>query len=117
MITPLECSLVGQRQRVNILAGSRAAQLYGATEALEEYYCNYGVNPDYRRRLEAGGLRVSGLGDGGEIRIVEGADHPWFLATLFLPQARSRPTRPHPLIAGYAAAVTAGRVGSHPTPA
>jgi CTP synthase (UTP-ammonia lyase) len=105
VITPLECSLRGQRERVNILAGSRAAHLYGATEPAEEYSCSYGVNPDYRRRLEDGGLRVSGVGDAGEIRIVEISEHPFFLATLFLPQARSGPTTPHPLIEGYAAAV------------
>ncbi len=86
-------------------AGSRAAELYGATEIVEDYYCNYGVNPAYHARLEAGGLRVTGVGDEGEIRIVELPGHPFFLATLFLPQARSTPARPHPLIAGYASAV------------
>jgi CTP synthase (UTP-ammonia lyase) len=73
----------------------------------EDYYCNYGVSPDYRRRLEAGGLRVSGVGAEGEIRIVELPGHPFFLATLFLPQTRSTAARPHPLLAAYAAAATA----------
>ena len=41
-------------------------------------------------------------------RIVELPDHPFFLATLFLPQARSTAASPHPLLAGYAAAATAG---------
>jgi CTP synthase (UTP-ammonia lyase) len=50
---------------------------------------------------------VSGLGEDGEIRIVELPDHPFFLATLFLPQARSTSATPHPLLRGYAAAVTA----------
>jgi len=52
---------------------------------------------------------VSGLGGAGEIRIVEIPDHPFFLATLFLPQSRSTASRPHPLLAGYAAAVAAHR--------
>jgi CTP synthase (UTP-ammonia lyase) len=90
---------------VTVLPGTRAARLYGAAEATEAYYCNYGVNPDYRQRLVDGGLRVSGVGGQGEIRIVELPGHPFFLATLFLPQARSSPGRPHPLLAGYAAAV------------
>lgn len=94
---------------MTIVPGTRAAALYEAGEAMEDYYCNYGVNPDYRRALEAGGLRVSGLGDAGEIRIVELPGHPFFLATLFLPQTRSTASRPHPLLAGYAAAVVAGR--------
>ena len=88
--------------------GTRASALYGVTEATEDFFCNYGVNPDYHRRLEAGGLRVSGLGGAGEVRIVELPDHPFFLATLFLPQARSTAASPHPLLAGYAAAVAAG---------
>ena len=105
MITPLICSLVGQQQAVTILPGTRAAKLYGAAEAIEDYYCNYGVNPDYQPLLEAGGLRVSGRGGAGEVRIVELPDHPFFLATLFLPQARSTLSEPHPLLAGYAAAL------------
>jgi CTP synthase (UTP-ammonia lyase) len=88
---------------------TRAAELYGSADAVEDYYCNYGVNPDYRLRFEACGLRVSGVGDEGEIRIVEIPEHPFFVATLFLPQARSTPARPHPLVAGFRAAVVACR--------
>jgi CTP synthase (UTP-ammonia lyase) len=105
VITALACSLVGQQQSVRLLPETRAAALYGATSAVEDYYCNYGVNPDYVARLQAGGLRVSGVGDEGELRIVELADHPFFMATLFLPQARSTRTTPHPLLQGYAGAL------------
>jgi CTP synthase (UTP-ammonia lyase) len=90
---------------VRLQPGTRAAALYDAPAALEEYYCNYGVNPDYVARLQAGGLCVSGVGDEGEIRIVELPGHPFFLATLFLPQARSTRANPHPLLQGYAAAL------------
>jgi CTP synthase (UTP-ammonia lyase) len=65
------------------------------------------VNPAYQRPLEDAGLTVSGRGGAGEIRIVELRDHPFFVATLFLPQARSTAERPHPLLAGFAAAVAA----------
>jgi len=78
-------------------------------EAIEPYYCNYGVNPDYRLQFEASGLRVSGVGSEGEIRIVELPEHPFFVATLFLPQARSTAATPHPLLVGYAAAIQARR--------
>jgi CTP synthase (UTP-ammonia lyase) len=97
---------VGTEQPVTILPGTAAATLYGgAGRVIEDYYCSYGVNPEYRAALEKGGLRVSGLGDEGEVRIVELPGHPFYLGTLFLPQTRSAPGRPHPLIAGYAAAV------------
>jgi CTP synthase (UTP-ammonia lyase) len=90
---------------VSLRPGTRAAELYGRTTTSERYYCSYGVNPEYARRLEEGGLTVSGVGDGGEIRIVELPHHPFFVATLFLPQARSSAAEPHPLLVGYAAAV------------
>jgi CTP synthase (UTP-ammonia lyase) len=89
--------------------GTLAARLYGTTEVIEDYYCKYGVNPDYHRPLEEHGLIVSGVGEAGEMRIVELPDHPFFLATLFLPQARSKARRPHPLLVGYASAVAAVR--------
>ncbi len=97
------------------MPGTRAAALYGsgAREVTEPYYCNYGLNPEYRQRLKAAGMVISGVGSEGEVRIVELPSHPFFIATLFLPQARSTVEHPHPLITGYAAAValrrTAGR--------
>jgi len=94
---------------VTLVPGTRAARLYGVGSAVEDYYCNYGVNPDYLSRLEAGGLRVSGIGDAGTVRIVELPLHPFFVATLFLPQARPTEAGPHPLLQGYAAAVSAAR--------
>jgi len=95
---------------VTIVPGTRAAQLYGgAREATEDYYCSFGVNPDYRGRLELGGMVVSAVGSDDEVRIVELPGHPFFLATLFLPQTRSTAARPHPLLVGYAAAVRAER--------
>jgi CTP synthase (UTP-ammonia lyase) len=72
---------------------------------IESYYCNYGVNAAYLERLVDGGLRVCGVGEEGEVRIVELPDHPFFMGTLFLPQARSTRTSPHPLLLGYAAAL------------
>ena len=105
MITPLTCSLVGQQQLVTLVAGTQAAALYGMGSTVEDYYCNYGVNPDYLSRLRQGGLAVSGIGEDGEVRIVELPGHPFFLATLFLPQARSTAATPHPLLRGYAAAI------------
>ena len=105
MITPLACSLVGQQHPVTVVPGSRAAALYGTASAVEDYYCNYGVNADYLPRLRRSGLSVSGVGEDGEVRIIELPGHPFFLATLFLPQARSTPARPHPLLMGYAAAL------------
>ncbi len=103
-ITPLACSLAGQSHPVRFLPGTRAADLYGVGEAVEPFFCSYGLNPEFRPLLEARGLTVSGLGEDGEVRVLEFRDHPFFMGTLYVPQARSKPGEPHPLIAGLAAA-------------
>lgn len=73
---------------------------------MEDYRCNYGVDPTYHAALEQAGLRLSGFGEEGELRMVELPAHPFFVATLFLPQLRSAPGRPHPLLTGFAAALS-----------
>ena len=83
------------------MPGSQAAALYGAEAVEEDFFCNYGLNPEYRPGLEAAGLRVSGVGADGAVRIVELDEHPFFLATLYCFQTRSRPGEPHPLLAGF----------------
>ncbi|MCL4413709.1 MAG: hypothetical protein M1522_03000 [Actinobacteria bacterium] len=45
---------------MKLLSGSLAALAYGATQATERCYCNFGLDPTYRRELEERGLRVSG---------------------------------------------------------
>jgi CTP synthase (UTP-ammonia lyase) len=90
-----------------IRPGTRAAELYRVPAVDEDFYCNYGINPEWVSRLEAGGLSVSGVGAAGEVRIVELSQHPFYVVTLFLPQARSTAAEPHPLVVGFADAVTA----------
>jgi CTP synthase (UTP-ammonia lyase) len=107
VVMPLACSLVGQAHAVRLLPGSRAAALYGSERAVEDYFCNCGLNPDFRPRLEAAGLRVTGVDEEGEVRIVELDDHPFFVATLFCFQTRSRAGAPHPLVGGLLAAAAA----------
>jgi CTP synthase (UTP-ammonia lyase) len=101
VITPLACSLVGKAERVTIVPDTRAAAIWGAAPALEEYRCNYGVERVYHPALRQAGLGLSGFGDEGELRIVELPRHPFFLATLFLPQLRSAPGGAHPLFAAF----------------
>jgi CTP synthase (UTP-ammonia lyase) len=102
VVTALSCSLWGQEHPVTLVPGTRAAELYGVESAVEDYFCSYGLSPDYRSRMEESGLRVSGVDAGGEPRIVELEGHPFFVATLFCFQTRSRVDEPHPLVAGFA---------------
>jgi CTP synthase (UTP-ammonia lyase) len=100
-ITPLSCSLVGKTMEVHLRPGSRAAAEYGADRAQEQYYCNFGLNPEYRESLERAGLAVSGVDGDGEVRIMEIPAHPFCMGTLFVPQAGSEPGKPHPLVLAF----------------
>jgi CTP synthase len=55
-------------------------------------------------------MRLSGLSpDGQLVEMIELPDHPWFVGCQFHPELQSRPTRPHPLFAGFVAAATAAK--------
>ncbi|MEX2587113.1 MAG: gamma-glutamyl-gamma-aminobutyrate hydrolase family protein [Actinomycetota bacterium] len=104
-ISALECSPAGREMSVSLVPGSKAAGAYKATEVRESYYCNFGVNPERAQVLRGGVLQVVGSDEDGEIRVVELADHPFFVATLFVPQVRSSPGMPHPLVSAFLQAV------------
>lgn len=81
---------------------SKVAKLYGATEVMERHRHRYEVNRAYEHAIERGGLTISGQSpDGTLVEFIEGADHPFFVATQAHPEFRSRPTRPHPLFVGF----------------
>ena len=101
VVTPLSCSLWGQEHPVVLVPGTRAAGLYGVESTVEDYFCSYGLSPEYRPRMEESGLWVSGVDEEGEPRIVELDGHPFLVASLFCFQTRSRPEEPHPLVAGF----------------
>jgi CTP synthase (UTP-ammonia lyase) len=103
-VTALECSLARQIRPVRLVAGTQAAAIYAVEESPEPFFCSYGLNPEYRPLLESKGLTVSGLGEGGEVRAVELPAHPFFLGTLYVPQARYKPGEPHPIIRAFVAA-------------
>lgn len=101
VICKLSCSLVGQGLPIKVLPGTLAHRVYAKEEIVEEFCCNYGLNPKYRDKIGDGGLKVSGVDSNGEVRMVEMPDHHFFLATLFLPQLCSSLDRPHPLIVAF----------------
>ncbi|WP_231890861.1 glutamine amidotransferase-related protein [Methylomonas koyamae] len=104
-ISHLVCSLVGRQLPLTFEPGSSAAEIYGALTATEQYYCNFGINPDFIEVLKQGPLRITGADAEGEIRVIEWPGHPFFIGTLFVPQARSTPERPHPLVVAFLRAV------------
>jgi CTP synthase len=90
--------------------GSRAADIYGVAEVSERHRHRYEVSNAYRDTFIQHGLRLSGLSpDGQLVEIVELPDHPWFVGCQFHPELQSRPTRPHPLFAGFIAAAVGAK--------
>jgi CTP synthase (UTP-ammonia lyase) len=101
LIDKLACSLVGQTMDVTLIEATLAQRAYGTTSATERYYCQFGLNPEYRGTLSDHGLAVSGTDQDGEVRVVELPGHPFFVGTLFVPQTSSARGAPHPLIGAY----------------
>ena len=85
--------------------GSRVALVYGGRDIQERHRHRYEVNTAYRERLEACGLKFSGMSPDGLLpEIVEHANHPWFIGVQFHPELKSRPFEPHPLFAAFVGA-------------
>jgi CTP synthase len=82
--------------------GTKAAQAYGEEVIYERHRHRFEVSNRYREALEGAGMVLSGQSpDGRLVEIVELRDHPWYVASQFHPEFRSRPDRPHPLFAGF----------------
>jgi CTP synthase (UTP-ammonia lyase) len=85
---------------VDLAPGSRLANLYGVSRAVERTTCSYGLAPEVQHIANENGLRVAATDDTGEVRAIERVDHPFFVATLYQPQLRSAPGAPHPVFVG-----------------
>jgi len=101
VIDRLDRSLVEALGRVRLEPGSRAASLLGALETTERFRCRYGFARRYWPRLEGTALRITGTDEAGEPRVLEHDAHPFFLATLFQPELRTRDAgQVHPIVRG-----------------
>lgn len=103
----MACSVFGETGTVALTEGTRVYAVYGRGATREPYRCHYSLNPVYRERMLTHGLVASGVDGDGEIRVVERTDHPFFLATLFVPQLSDE--QPHPVFRGLLHAATTGR--------
>jgi CTP synthase len=85
--------------------GSLAAKLYGETKIVERHRHRGECNNEYIDQFKSWGIKASGINpDNKLVEIIEGINHPFFLASQFHPEFKSRPNRPHPMFKGFIAA-------------
>ena len=92
-------------QAVELVDGTRTHATYGEPVIHERHRHRYEVNNHYRSQIVDAGLVVSGtFQEGRLVEIIELPDHPWFVASQFHPEFKSRPTRPAPLFREFVGA-------------
>jgi CTP synthase len=90
---------------IKLHAGSRALEMYGEAVIYERHRHRYEVNNRLRKRLQSAGLRVSGTSpDERLVEVIELDEHPFFVASQYHPEFKSRPERPAPLFRDFVAA-------------
>ncbi|HLS67593.1 MAG TPA: CTP synthase [Pseudogracilibacillus sp.] len=96
---------------VHFVDGTKVKKTYNDMEQTEERHRHrYQINAQYKEQLEKAGLIVSAIGKKEtDIKAIELNDHPWFVACQYHPEFKSRPTKAHPLFAGFVEAVVSLR--------
>jgi CTP synthase len=90
----------------SIAKDSKAAKAYGTTEVVERHRHRGECNNQYRDQYEGWGIRAVGLSpDGHLVEMIEGIDHPFFMASQFHPEFKSRPNRAHPMFKSFVASL------------
>jgi CTP synthase len=88
-----------------VAQGTRTAAAYGEPVVYERHRHRWEVSNRYRQRLSEAGMRFSGVSpDDRLVEVIELAEHPWFIASQFHPEFRSRPNRPQPLFRDFVGA-------------
>lgn len=89
-----------------VVDDSLAARAYGVKEIVERHRHRYECNNDFRDQYESWGVRAVGTSpDGKLVEMIEGIGHPFYLASQFHPEFKSRPNRAHPMFSSFIAAV------------
>ncbi|MBO5244876.1 MAG: CTP synthase [Selenomonadales bacterium] len=85
-----------------VMEGTRTHAAYGSDMVDERHRHRFEFNNKYLQALKDAGLIIGGTSPSGSlVEIVEVPDHPWFVATQFHPEFKSRPTNPHPLFSAF----------------
>lgn len=85
---------------------TKARELYQTNKIYERFRNRYEFNVRYKEQFAQHGMVFSGISaDNQQVEIIELSDHPWFVASQFHPEFKSRPTNPHPLFTGFIKAI------------
>lgn len=88
--------------KANLEIDSLSYKAYLEKIIFERHRHRYEFNNDYKKRLEAAGLKVTGFNrERGLVEIVEVKNHPWMVGVQFHPEFKSRPLNPHPLFKDF----------------
>jgi len=86
----------------NLQKGSLAHKLYGANQITERHRHRFECSNQYRDKYATWGINASGTSpDGNLVEVIEATNHPFFLASQFHPEFKSRPNQPHPMFNGF----------------
>jgi CTP synthase len=86
----------------DLTEGSLAAKVYGSNQIVERHRHRYECNPEYIDQYESWGIRAVGTNpETSLVEVIEGIDHPFFLASQFHPEFKGRPTHAHPMFDGF----------------
>ncbi|MDX6685573.1 MAG: synthase [Baekduia sp.] len=100
---------------VKVHNGTRAQEIYGEAVIYERHRHRYEVSISLRKRLESAGLVVSGTSpDERLVEMIELEDHPFFVASQFHPEFKSRPERPAPLFREFVGHALRRAADQHP---
>ena len=113
--TPVIATMVGQEGKENtggtmrlgnydcdLEADSLTAKLYDSTKIVERHRHRYECNADYVDQYQDWGIRPVGRNPGTNlVEVIEAIDHPFFVASQFHPEFKSRPIAPHPMFDGF----------------
>ena len=87
--------------------GSVTHTCYQSDQIHERHRHRYEFNNQYRQQMEANGLVIAATSkEDSLVEVVEVKDHPWFVAVQYHPEFKSKPTKSHPLFAGFVKAAT-----------
>ena len=100
-VNKLVSSLAEKTMKSQIEKGTQDFRWYGKAEAEENYYCNFGINPEFEDKLIHPEIAFSGFDNDGENRIIEVKENDFYISTLFVPQSKSTKENPHLIIKGF----------------